>query len=140
MILYACLYADTLDIHHFQDFQDHEALPVDLPNKKLIWRRVVEKHIPFDPETEEERGTSLEVTDTECIIHHTIGLRPFPVPETPEQYQSRTLRAIQAACFSTDKLPLTMLVFELFNDVRVLKGEEPLSVDDFKKALQNYAT
>jgi hypothetical protein len=139
MTQYVCLYADTLEVHHYQDFQDHEKLPVDLPHKNLIWRRVVEVHIPFDPETEEESDTSLEVTDSHCFIHHTIGTKIFPEPETPAQHQSRKLRAIQSACFATDRVPQTMLLFELYNTVRTLQGLEPLTLNDFKKELQKYA-
>jgi hypothetical protein len=139
MILYVCLYADTLNVHHFQEFREDEVLPTDLPYKNLIWRRVVEVHPPHDPNTEQEQGTSREISETECIYTHLIVQRPPMVPETPEQYQSRTLRAVQDACFSTDKLPLTMVVFDLYNELRLLKGEEPLDLDSFKRRLQYHA-
>jgi len=137
---YACLYADTLTIHHFQDFPIHENLPKDIPHKNILWREWVEIHPPFDPKTEEEEGTIQKITETQCITTHLIvPKKPIPV-ETPEQIQSRTLRLIQSSCFSEDRLPLSMLVLELYNEVRILKGQEPILVDDFKKVLQHYAT
>jgi hypothetical protein len=139
MIPYVCLYADTLEVHHFQEFREDEVLPIDLPYKNLIWRRVVEVHPPYDTRTEQERGTSREITETECIYTHLIIPRPPVVPETPEELQSRTMRVIQTACFAGDRLPLSMLVYELTNEIRVLKGEEPLNMDDFKRRLQYHA-
>lgn len=131
-----CLYRESLAIHHFQDFNERETLPIDLPHKNLIWRTVVRIHPSYNTITERLEGETVEVTDTECIMTSLVVPR---IPETEEEKDGRALRAIQYACFTTERLPLSMLVFELFNEVRVLKGQEPLMIDAFKKELQRYA-
>ena len=136
---YVCLYSDSHTVHHFQDFRDDEQCPVDIPHKNIIWREVVEVHPPHDAKTEQESGTSVEVTDTQYIITHVILPKEVVLPENEEQRQSRTLRQIQSEFFSHDAIPLSMVVFQLYNEVLLLKGLPAIEVDTFKEILQHYA-
>jgi hypothetical protein len=138
MIPYVCLYADTLTVHHSHDFFDHEVLPIDLPHKNIIWRKLVVVHPPFDHRTEHEAGTTQEVTDTDCIITYVIEPNVPVPPETPEQRQSRTLRVVQAEFFSNEKFLLTTFIFALYNEVLTLKGLPTIEIEEFKKVLQTY--
>jgi hypothetical protein len=136
MTAYVCLFADTLSIHHFQDFREDEVTPHDLPHKNLLWRRVVEVHSPFDPGAQKEQGTSVEATDSEYIITHLVVPRP---EEDFTPTLSHSLRDVQTEFFASEKLPLTMMVFDLYNEILNLKRLPAASLDDFKKVLQNYA-
>jgi hypothetical protein len=136
MIPYACIDAITQEIMFRREFQDHESPPVDLPHKHILWRRIVEIHPYYDVKTQMEEGTTQEITDDgEIIITHLIVPRPqVELGPTP----SRSLRDIQSQFFTDEKLPLTMVIMDLYNEVLALKGLPIISQDDFKKVLQDY--